>query len=424
MTANRRLTADDLPARTPNDGARLARVRRLFDAADRLPRHAQDAWVHAAAGDAALAREVLDLLALADSETAIPTPASLLADLRDADPDDDMAFADPMLDARIGPYRVLRLLGRGGMGAVYEARREDADFTLRVALKLLRPGAESEAAIRRFRFERRVLASLRHPNIAALLDGGMTDDGRPYFVMEFVEGDPITRWADAHALDVPARVRLVRQVCDAVQHAHAHLVVHRDLKPANILVDARGVVRLLDFGIARLVQPADADDTGAESPPTETVVRTLTPEYASPEQFLGAPAQVASDVYSLGVVLYELLAGVRPYTLSGLSWPAMVSRLTEGDVPPPSRAPEATLADSDAIRQRRAKLRGDLDAIVLQAIARQPAQRYATVDQLAQELDAWLAGRPVRARRPSVGYRVGKLLRRRPLEIMFRLVIL
>ncbi|HXV76088.1 MAG TPA: serine/threonine-protein kinase, partial [Candidatus Polarisedimenticolaceae bacterium] len=225
---------------------------------------------------------------------------------------------------RIGPYRVTGKLGHGGMGVVYRAVRDDDEYNKQVAIKLVSPIGASEDWIRRFRQERNILARLDHPNIARLLDGGTTDDELPYVVMEYVEGRPIDRWCDEQRLDLDERIELFRQVCDAVHEAHRNLVVHRDLKPANVLVGTDGRPRLLDFGIAKLLDPKV--DDAALAAPTRTAGRLLTPEYASPEQVRGLPVSTASDVYSLGVMLYELLAGVRPYRLDGAP-PAEIDRL-------------------------------------------------------------------------------------------------
>ena len=385
-------------------------VRALYDAASDRPASERTQFVYeSAAHDPSLAAEVLELLALDSDDRVSGTLQRALADAldeTDVQTDDTVLRRrdDARVGTRVGAYRLTRLIGRGGMGVVYEATRADGEYTQQVAIKLLRAGAESRAALRRVRRERQLLAAFRHPNIAALLDGGVTDDGLPYLVMELVSGDPITRFATDQQLDVRARVQLVRQVCAAVRHAHAQLVVHRDLKPANILVDGDARVRLLDFGISRSV-------AGAESPErdlaTETVVHSLTPEYASPEQFDGVPVGVSSDVYSLGVVLYELLAGARPYALAGLSWAAMRARVHEVAIAAPSQRVQGETART---------LRGDLDAIVLRALARDAAQRYASVEQFDADLEAWLDGRPVRVRGQSIVYRAGKLLRRRPLE--------
>lgn len=385
---------------------RARRLRDLFDAAEAVGVSDREAFVQAAAADdPTLAAEVLSLLALSTNADALGTPWTMSTDApimeQRADVDD---ASDSRVGTRVGPWILRRRIGRGGMGIVYEAERDDTQYRMRVALKLLHRGADSALAVRRFRYERQLLASLRHPNIASLLDGGMVDDGQPYIVMEYVDGVPITEAARVSAMDVRARVRLMLGVCAAVSHAHARLIVHRDLKPANILVDRDGVVRLLDFGIARLLR--EADDLDA-LPPTEGHLRALTPDYASPEQFLGAPPQLSSDVYALGVVLYELVAGVRPYTLAGKPWPEQMDLVTKRmPVPPSAVAPPGWRGD----------LRGDLDAIVARALGKTTSERYATVEQLAADLTAWLDGRPVKARAATVVERLGKLARRRPLE--------
>jgi serine/threonine-protein kinase len=380
------------------------RVRALFEAAEALPPGAREPWLRANAGDDVRAvDEVLALLALSTDGNMLGTPWSTSIGAAAQEPA-ERDVEDARLGTMVGSYRLVRRIGRGGMGVVYEAERDDAQFRLRVALKLLPQGAESALAVRRFRYERQILASLRHPNIATLLDGGLTSDGQPYIVMEYVDGRPITEAARAKALDVRARVRLMLGVCAAVAHAHARLVVHRDLKPGNILVDDKGTVRLLDFGIARLLR--DADDLDA-LPETEGHLRALTPDYASPEQFEGAPPQLRSDLYALGVVLYELLAGQRPYTLAGKSWEEQRALVMQRVPLPPSRlvAPEL-----------RRTIAGDLDAIVARALAKAADDRYATVEEFAADLTAWLEGRPVRARRIGTVERARKLVRRRPLE--------
>ena len=302
---------------------------------------------------------------------------------------------------RIGAYHIVRRIGVGGMGAVYEGARADGDFDKRVAIKVLRPGTESDLALQRFRFERQVLASLSHRNIAALHDGGVTPEGLPFLVMEYVDGVPITAYCDARAAGTRERVALFRQVCAAVQHAHQQLVVHRDLKPGNILVTADGTVKLLDFGIARLLRPGE----GAEQlPPTLGGPRPFTPEYASPEQVRGLPPAPASDVYALGVVLYELLAGRRPLSTEGKLMAEVEQDICTLVPPPPSsharEAPAARRVDRD------------LDAIVLTALAKEPERRYASGELLSADLLRWLQGQPVVARRATAGYRARKWVAR------------
>ncbi|MBT8403025.1 MAG: serine/threonine-protein kinase, partial [Gemmatimonadetes bacterium] len=300
-------------------------------------------------------------------------------------------------------YRLVRLLGRGGMGEVHLAVQEGDDFERTVAVKLIRRGAESDELALRFRQERRILARLRHDHIAGLLDGGTDDDGTLYVVMEFVDGRRIDRYCDDRGLDVAARVRLMLDVCDAVQHAHRNLVLHRDLKPANILVTDDGVAKLLDFGIAKLL-----DGGSPESAPlTRTDHRVLTPEYAAPEQIRGEEATTASDVFALGVVLYELLAGVHP-------WASVTphERLSAIEYGPPSRPSEVVTGSTADTSRRRRRLSGDLDTILLKALRAEPHRRYPTVDALADDLRRHLDGRPVSARPDTLGYRTSRFVRR------------
>lgn len=333
---------------------------------------------------------------------------------------------------RFGPWQLLQPLGKGGMGTVYLAERADGAFELTVAVKLLRIGLDTEELISRFEAERHILARLIHPNIARLLDGGTSEDGRPYLVMEHVEGEPIDEHCDRRRLSIRDRLELFRDVCSAVQLAHQNLVVHRDLKPANILVTTDGTVKLLDFGIAKLLASSPDD---SPIPTAQTLARfggaPLTPRYASPEQFRNEPITTASDVYSLGVVLYELLTGHRPYRLDALS-PTEIERVVCEAVPPrPSttvrRVAEIATADggrllltpeavagvreSDVAKLSR-RLAGDLDTILLTALRKEPERRFASAEQLSEDLRLYLAGLPIRSRPDSFGYRSGKFVSR------------
>jgi tetratricopeptide (TPR) repeat protein len=283
----------------------------------------------------------------------------------------------------IGPYRVVRMLGEGGMGSVFLAARDDEQFEQRVAIKLVRGG---HAMLRRFRQERQILAALEHPNIARLLDGGATADGLPYLVMEYVEGTPIDEYC--RGLSIAARLRLFLQLCDAVQYAHRNLIIHRDIKPANVLVTAAGVPKLLDFGIAKLTS---SEELRADA----TVTRLMTPDYASPEQLLGKPVTTATDVYSLGVLLFEILTGARPFT----------GRTRTGDTEAPRPSSVGHVRG----------LRGDLDRILLKALEPDPAQRYGSVEKLADDIRRHLEGHPVSARGTSFVYRATKFVRRNKL---------
>jgi serine/threonine protein kinase len=311
---------------------------------------------------------------------------------------------------RIGPYRVLGVIGRGGMGTVYRAVRDDDSFEKIVALKVVRGGAASEFVERRFRQERQILGRLQHPHIAAILDGGTTDEGQPYLVMEHVEGRPITAYCDERGLATRERLALFGPVCAAVQYAHQNLVVHRDLKPDNILVTADGAPKLLDFGIAKLL----AAGVDPETAPTATLLPMMTPEYASPEQVRGEPVSTASDVYSLGVLLYELLAGQRPYSVRADSLEEIVRAVCDVEPPPPSNAAtRAGLAETLPARRRpRSELKGDLDTIVMRALRKEPWRRYASVQELWDDLRRYLDGRPVRARPVTLRYRASKFVRR------------
>ena len=323
--------------------------------------------------------------------------------------------------SRIGPYRLLRKIGSGGMAEVWLAQRDDGAFQRQVAIKLLfrhAGSSERDSFAQRFDRERDILASLNHPHIAGLHDAGVTPGGQPWLALEYVEGQTLTIWCDARCLGIEARVRLFRQVLLAVQHAHANLVIHRDLKPGNILVTAQGDVRLLDFGIAKLMEP----EGGAlvETELTRIAGRPMTPQYASPEQLMGQPLTTACDVYSLGVVLYELLCGQRPYELKVESTAQLEQAILDVEPRAPSRR---ALIESTAMARGtttpvlRKVLTSDLDAIVLRALAKQPARRYGSVEALGADLDRWLGGAPVEAQAPSTVYRVGKFVRRHTLSV-------
>ena len=313
--------------------------------------------------------------------------------------------------ARVGSYRIVRELGRGGMGTVFLAERADDAYRQRVALKVTHE-VRSPGAVARFKAERQILATLEHPNIARLLDGGTTSEGLPFLVMEYVEGVPIDEYAAAHHLSIAERIALFQVVCDAVDYAHRHLVVHRDIKPRNILVKA-GVPKLLDFGIAQLLDSnAPAPEGGSAGPHWQR----LTPEYASPEQLTGGPMTTATDVYALGVLLYRLLTHRSPYAASGNTPESLTRAIC--DLPP---APPSTTASSAAERRR---LDGDLDAIVLTALQKEPAARYASAGRMADDLHRHLSGRPVQARKATLGYRAGKFLTRHRLGATAAILVL
>jgi serine/threonine-protein kinase len=325
----------------------------------------------------------------------------------------DTGFA---ADDRIGPYRLIRELGCGGMADVWLAERDDGAFARRVALKLPRVTRLRRDLAQRFARERDILARLEHPNIARLYDAGMDADGLPYLAMEYVDGQPITAWCDAQRLGLPARLRLFVQVLDAVQYAHASLVIHRDLKPSNILVTAGGQVRLLDFGIAKLLAN---DEQARETQLTRLAGRAFTPDYASPEQVRGAPLTTATDVYSAGVVLYELLCGQRPYRLAHATAAQLEAAILGEDAARPSTRVDAAAAAPRATTARALAhaLGGDLDTIVLKALAKEPALRYPTIGALAADLQRHLAGEPVQARPASVVYRTGRFVSRNRIAV-------
>jgi serine/threonine-protein kinase len=382
---------------SPQDWATL---RRLLDEALDRPDTERQAWLDSLQGErAAFAPRLRSLLAHAGDAPA--TAARLLETLPKVETG-QFAPRPPSAEApgdTIGPYRLIRELGSGGMASVWLAERTDMLQGRQVALKLPHGAWKRAGLAERLAREREILATLEHPNIARLYDAGVADDGQPWLALEYVEGEPIDRHAERKALDVPARLRLVLQVARAVAHAHAHLVVHRDLKPGNILVTDAGEVKLLDFGIAKLL----AQGVAAETALTQRSGRALTPDYAAPEQILGKPVGTAADVYALGVVLFELLAGQRPYRLKRDSPAALEEAILDADVPRPSAVAPPT---------RRRALRGDLDAIVGKALKRDPGDRYTTVAALVDDLERHLGNRPVSARPESALYRAATFVRR------------
>jgi len=325
------------------------------------------------------------------------------------------------IGADIGPYRIVQLIAEGGMGSVYQAVRVDDLYRKVVAIKVIRRGVYGDYGLRRFDTERQILAHLDHPNIAKLLDGGATPDGRPYFVMDFIAGTPIDEYCDTHRLTISERLNFFLTVCSAVHYAHQNLVIHRDIKPQNILVTEEGAVKLLDFGIAKLLDP---DSVGATSVRTITLttMQAMTPEYASPEQLHGDKVTTASDIYSLGVLLYRLLTGHRPYALESRSieelWdhirnrpprrPSTVIRTTDSEITPESVSNARNTRPERLERQ----LAGDIDNILLMALRKEPERRYASVEQLANDLRRHLQGHPVTARPDTLRYRTSKFIRR------------
>ena len=377
---------------------RQQRIFELLDEAlERSPRERQEFLDQACGDDGALRQEVEALL---DTEV----DGGLLAE-----PAFNVHADDDSIGRRIGRYQLVRLLDRGGMGSVYLAERED--FEQRVALKLIRRGLEADdLLVRRFENERQILARLEHPHIARLLDGGTTDDRLPYFVMEYVEGEPIDRYCRKRGLSVDERLELFRRVCSAVQFAHQNLVIHRDLKPGNILITADGQPRLLDFGIAKLL----GQGLATQAVETELGQGPMTPRYASPEQIRLEPVTTASDVYSLGVLLYELLTGLDPYGVAGRRSDEIARAVCEHEPARPSTAVRRRSAEpEDAETQRlRRRLAGDLDSIVLKAMRKEPEERYVTTNQLSEDIRRHLEGLPVGAQTGTFTYRAGKFVRR------------
>jgi tetratricopeptide (TPR) repeat protein/tRNA A-37 threonylcarbamoyl transferase component Bud32 len=383
------------------EAERYERVGALLVAALERPPHERGPFLEeACSGDDLLKKEVETLLRSHDAAGSfLEGPAVEALGLG----------AETALEGkRVGPYRLLTEIGRGGMGVVYMAARSDEAFEKRVAIKLIKRGMDTEEIVRRFKKERRILAALDHPNIARVLDGGTTDEGLPYFVMEYVDGLPLLEFCDARGLSTVERLKLFCSVCSAVQFAHQNLVVHRDLKPSNILVDAGGVPRLLDFGIAKLLAVDE------EATRTVTGLRPMTPQYSSPEQIRGETINTTSDIYSLGVLLYEVLAGVPPYRVEGAT-PTEIERAIceeEPERPSVAVARRGRSAPGDDTRRLRRRLAGDLDTIVLLALRKDPRRRYASVERLSDDIRRHLAGFPIGARKDTLLYRGGKFVRR------------
>ena len=419
------------------DTLRWQQVKTLFEQVVELPADERAGYLHAyCADDLALRHEVEGLLASDDSAVGfLETPAML---------DGVLQPAPSLAGTHIGPYLLVRQIGRGGMGSVYLAERTDKGFQQRFALKIIRRGLDTDDILSRFHYERQILASLDHPHIARLFDGGTTEDGRPYFVMEYVEGMPITTYCDHHRLSTRQRLALFRTVCRAVQYAHANLVIHRDLKPSNILVTEdpgsgpgqAPQVKLLDFGIAKLLADEATAAQGPTAPQTRTGLRMMTPEYAAPEQIKGEAVTTATDVYQLGVLLYELLTGHRPYRLASRVQHEIERVILEEEPTRPSAAvgqtevvqdDETTAAITpEEISKARAtepgtlrrRLAGDLDTIVLAALKKEPARRYASVEALSEDLRRHLGGLPVAARPDTFGYRVEKFVQRHRMGVV------
>jgi len=371
-----------------NIQARWQQIDEVVATALELPPEQRDAYVDSTcASDPALSTEVRALIRAYEQAGDFLDPMTYRGKWSAIETE-----AENLDGRRAGSYRLIRVIGRGGMGVVYLGRRDDEQFEKDVAVKLINPALYSPGVMRRFQYERRILATLEHPHIARLLDAGLTSDGIPFIVMEFVAGEPVHEFCRKRNLPVRERLRLFLKICDAVQFAHRNLVVHRDLKPSNILVTEDGTPKLLDFGIAKILSVSAADATPATAPLT----RAMTPDYASPEQLRGVNITTASDVYSLGVLLFELLTGQRPYVLSGKPLDEIVRVVCEQDPP----------------RLKSAELAGDLKHIIAKAIRKDPADRYTSAEHFSSDIERYLAGFPVEARRPSLAYTAAKYVRR------------
>lgn len=391
---------EKLMDRTPEE---YARIKSAFNAA--LDAHVDDrkAVVEASGLDTGLRSEVHDLLRATNAEN------------------DDLersAFgllSGSLMPETIGQYRIIREVGSGGMGAVYESIRESEGFTQRAAIKIVRNGLNNAAIVRRFNSERKILAQLEHPNIARFLDGGTTDEGLPFYAMEFVDGVPIDQYCLAPDVSLDQKLTLFRQICAPVSYAHSQLIVHRDLKPSNILVNSEGVPKLLDFGIAKIIE----DDGDVEGTGTATQFGMMTPQYASPEQIRGEKVSTLSDVYSLGMILYEIITGDLPYRTDKKNYAEILELVSDTKVTRPSG-----VISSPSGRSISRISNTDLDRIVLKALQKEPERRYASVEQLSEDLRRFGSGLPVTARADSVGYRFGKFVRRNRVASALAAVVL
>jgi eukaryotic-like serine/threonine-protein kinase len=417
-------TSANPPRRTGMTSERWERIKSALSVAlETDPAQLSSCLDNLCGDDPALRLEVENLLALKDDPdlALLESAAVALAT------DETALTKSAWIGRRVGPYEIVEEIGAGGMGEVYRATRADDQFRKEVAIKLVRVGYDSDFIVARFRTERQVLAGLEHPNIARLLDGGTTKEGVPYFAMELVEGQPLYEFCDSRKLNTSDRLRLFLQICSAVQYAHQRLIVHRDLKPGNILVTADGTPKLLDFGIAKILNDAPASGSNDSS---ATVFRFLTPEYASPEQVRGEAVTTASDVYSLGLLLYEILTGHRPYRAAGDA-PHQIARaicetapekasaivLRTGQGLKNSTTPELTPAIVSAARdgtpeKLSRRLQGDLDNILLTALRKETERRYASVEQMANDIRRHLEHLPVSAASDTVGYRLSKFVAR------------
>ncbi len=410
-------------------------TKELFEQALALPKAQWDAFLEKECGDDQVVRDkTLDMLTSHSQTSEFMEDSNINVDLFSGSTDS----ADRYVGQQIGLYRIEHHVGEGGMGHVYLAERMD-DFHKKVALKIIKRGMDSDALLSRFRQERQILANLVHPNIARLLDGGSADDGLPYLVMEYIEGVPITDYCDQHKLTIAQRLKLFGEVCQAISFAHQNLVIHRDIKPSNIIVTGEGIPKLLDFGIAKLLDPQEQQTPEF----TMHAAHALTPEYASPEQIQRKAVTTASDVYALGVLLYTLLAGRRPYHFEDRS-PSTIEKIIATTMP---ASPSTTLKNAAVAHdpkkltengspehisrlrdvspeKLRRQLQGDLDNIVLKALQKEPERRYASVEQFFEDINRHLSGLPVHARKDTVGYRTTKFINRHHLGFAVAMIVL
>ncbi|MBV9156674.1 MAG: serine/threonine protein kinase, partial [Acidobacteriaceae bacterium] len=373
-----------------NSSTKISRwklIQEIFEGAlERQPSERSEYIANACGGDDNLRSEVESLL-FNDADAGAVLHSLIATDIKDLEQTSNSSEAG----LELGPYRLLREIDSGGMGVVYLGVRSDNQYFQIVAVKMIRRGFESPSLIQRFRAERQILATLNHPNIGAIHDGGETKDGRPFIVMEYVEPQPITEACASRNLPIRERVELFRSVCSAVHYAHQKLIIHRDIKPSNVLVTPQGLVKLIDFGVAKSLVP---ELIPGGIPKTETFQRLLTPDYASPEQLLGGELTSSTDIYSLGVLLFELLTGSRPYSLTGLS-PGAAERVV---CDPEIRKPSSVRGLAASTRK---ELAGDLDRIVLTAMDVDPARRYHSAQHLEEDLVRFLQGKPISARKAT-----------------------
>ncbi len=391
------------------DPERWQQIKEIFQAAMELPVAVRQEFIRAECGDDETLRSEVESMLDAHDEAGDFIAAPALTFVRNLVTDEPRISR---IGQTFGAYRLEKEIGRGGMGAVYLAERADREFEKKVAIKLIKRGFDTDEIINRFRAERQILAALEHPNITRLIDGGATDDGLPYLVMDYVEGLPLTKYADENRLSIEERLKLFLQICAAVSYAHQNLIIHRDLKPSNILVTADGVPKLLDFGIAKLTVSNNETLTAGEN----TATRAMTPEYASPEQLLGQTVTTAADIYSLGVVLYELLTGTRPFRLKNHSAEEISRIITESEPLRPSAMLSRKFRENSANPKSKIQnpklLRGDLDNIILMAMRKESARRYSSVEQFAGDIRRYLNGLPVIAREDTFSYRASKFVTR------------